>query len=109
MGDGYDDYLDDGLCGDFGIEKGEGRQCTKERRHKDDHYDRVNDFSWPLDDMDKEYNEFFDAMMKVTTDHLKRMREIQDKMHWQFGYPMELISFRKELEDTLKGWVSSHC
>ena len=109
--DQWDELENDGSCGNLGIEKGDGdpyRTCTNPRRHKDDHYDRVHDFSWPLDEMDKQYNEFFERMARATED-LKKMREIQDKMHWQFGDPLEFCEFRNELEKTRRGWVSSNC
>lgn len=104
----FDDDDNDGLCRDFGIEQGERRTCTKERLHKDDHYDRVNDFYWPLDDMDRDFVEFFEAMQRITQD-LKKMGELQDKMHWQFGWPKEYADFHSELQKTIKGWVGSHC
>jgi hypothetical protein len=57
---------------------------------------------------DHDYNEFF-RLMKETTENLKKMREMQTDMRWQFGEPPEFEDFVRELQETREGWVSSNC
>jgi len=57
---------------------------------------------------DHDFNEFM-KLMKDTTANLKKMREMQEEMRWQFGEPQEFTDFLEELQETRQGWVSSNC
>lgn len=57
---------------------------------------------------DMDFGEF-QNLIKQTTENLKRMRAAQEYMKWQFGTPFYYEEFLSEMNETIEGWVSSHC
>lgn len=58
--------------------------------------------------MDMEFDEFR-KLLEQTTENLKKMRASQQYMRWQFGSPFYYEEFLSEMNETIEGWVSSHC
>lgn len=66
-------------------------------------------FKKPLPrNMEMEFAEFR-SMMELTTDNLKKMRGAIEYMRWQFGNPLYYEEFISEIQETIDGWISSHC
>lgn len=59
-------------------------------------------------DMEMDFDDFR-IIMQQTTKNLKKMRAAQEYMKWQFGNPLYYEEFLSEMNETIEGWVSSHC
>lgn len=55
-----------------------------------------------------DFNEFR-KLMDETVANLKKMTEMQNKMHWQFGDLDPFPELVQEMNTALDGWISSNC
>lgn len=53
-------------------------------------------------------DEFFE-LLEQTTANLKKLAEMQNNMHWQFGDQEVIAEFDQAVTDTKEGWLASNC
>ncbi len=61
----------------------------------------IEDEYYDLEDFKKE--------MIEATKKLKKLSEMQNRMHWQFGNPDYYDEFVSSVDEAVHGWMASNC